>query len=93
MRYKLGQLRTFMGAPEGMMLAARLLCSGERPDSLQNLFQAACRFRLSAKDGASLLGLPFISRNLRQSPVQCQDVDLSSHSAIALKKINFNSGP
>lgn len=59
--YRLGQLRTLMGAPEGMMLAARLLCSGERPESLQRLFQAACRFRLSAKGETTLLGLPFIS--------------------------------
>jgi len=55
-----------------MMLAARLLCSGERPESLQRLFQTACRFRLCAKGRTCLLALPFISRDLPGAH-PCQD--------------------
>lgn len=69
-----------------MMLAARLLCSGERPESLQRLFQAACRFRLSANGATNSSSLPFISPNLPR-PLSSVKVNLTLHPAFAAYKI------
>lgn len=57
------------------MLAARLLCAGERPESLQSLFQAACLSRFWANGEKTLLDLPFILRNLPGATIACQDAN------------------
>jgi hypothetical protein len=42
------------------MLATLLLCSGDKPLTLQRSLQAACRSRLLATDGGAFWGLPFM---------------------------------
>lgn len=69
-----------------MMLAARLLCSGERPEALQRLFQAACRFRLCAKDRTGLYGLRLMSRKLPKPTSSVKMLRLSLYSGVPTNK-------